>query len=316
VIGFRVRPATKQDSAGIRALFEQAYGAVWPEDEWAWKFLRNPDGWFGIVAESEDGRIVGNFSGWPMQWNLGGELRRVYGAGDVATSPDARGLGKKRNIYGDMATAFYDTVRSEGAPFTVGFPHPRAHEISRRLGRTRDYFPVREVRVPCASFPPPPAGIEASDYVTETFDPLWSAASRILSAAPVRDRERTNWRFHARPTRYYRMVRLVSGTEDLAWTVLSIVGEEAIVADFLGREADGRDLPALFSAAAAEAKRLGASRLRFWKSPGGPGRTVIDALGGEEHDAGFWIVGRIFDEDVARLFLDSGHFVPSLWDVV
>jgi hypothetical protein len=316
VIGYRVRAATENDSPGIRALFERAYGAVWPEEEWVWKFLRNPDGWFGIVAESEDGRIVGNFSGWPMQWVLGGEKCRIFSAGDVATAREARGLGKQHNIYRDMAEAFYEAVRSEGDPFTIGFPHPRAHEISRRLGRTRDYFPIREVRVDCDAFPPPPAGVETTDFVPPTFDRLWAGAAPSLAAAPVRDRARVNWRFHARPTRYYRMVRLVSGSEDLAWAALSVVGAEGIVTDFLGRERDGRDLLPLFSAAAAEAARLGAGKLRFWKSPGEPGRKVIDRLGGEEQEAGFWIVGRVFDEERARLFFDDGHLVPSLWDVV
>lgn len=313
---YRVRVATAEDAPGIRALFSRAYGSEWPREEWEWKFLRNPDGWFGIVAESDEGDIVGNFSGWPMEFLVGGDLRRVYSAGDVATAPEARGLGKGRNVYGDMATAFYDAVRAEGVPFTIGFPHPRAHEISRRLGRTRDYFAVREVRVPCAAFPAAPGGVETGELVTESFDPLWQAALRTFSVAAVRDRARANWRFHARPTRYYRMVRLVSGREDLAWAVLSIVGEEAIVADFLGRESGGGDLLPLFSAAAAEASRLGARLLRFWKGPGGPGRQTIEALDGEERDAGFWIVGRIFDEESARLFLESGHFVPSLWDVI
>ncbi len=316
MIGYRVRPATESDGPGIRALFQQAYGQPWPEEEWAWKFRRNPDGWFGVVAESDDGRIVGNFSGWPMQLLIGGAPRRIYSAGDVATAPAARGLAKGRNVYGDMATAFYDAVRDEGVPFTIGFPHPRAHEISRRLGSTRDFFPVREVRVDCAALPPPPAGVEVGDFVPESFDRLWDAASGHLRDAPVRDRGRTNWRFHARPTRYYRMVRLVSGSEDAAWAALSVVGEEALVADFLGRDPQGRDLPPLFAACAREAMRLKASRLKFWATPGGPGRRWIEELGGEQRDAGFWIVGRVFDEDAARSYLEHGHFVPSVFDVV
>ena len=60
--------ATVEDGPRIRALFSRAYGAEWPEEDWKWKFLRNPDGWFGVVAETEEGEIVGNFSGWPMQF--------------------------------------------------------------------------------------------------------------------------------------------------------------------------------------------------------------------------------------------------------
>jgi len=266
------------------------------------------------VAESTQGEIVGNFAGWPMRFVQDGVERTVYSAGDVATDAAARGLGKGRNIYGDMAAAFYDAARQQGVPFTFGFPHSRAHAISRRLGGTRDYFPVQHVRVDCAAFPDPPPEAAACDFVCEGFDSLWAGARGRVG--PVRDRARVNWRFHARPTRYYRMVRIVSGREDLAWAVLSVLGEEAIVADFLGSETDGSDLLPLFSAAAREATRLGARRLLFWRTPGSPARKVIDALPGDVRDAGFWFVGRVFDEDAARAYLERGHFAPSLHDVV
>ncbi len=316
MIGYRVRPAGEADGPGIRALFQSAYGQPWLEEEFAWKFLKNPDGWFGVVAESDEGEIVGNFSGWPMQFLIGGQPRRVYSAGDVATAPAARGLGKGRNVYADMATAFYDAVRAQGVPFTFGFPHPRAHEISRRLGRTRDYFPVQEVLVDCEALPPPPEGVAVSDFVPESFDGLWDAASRFLRDAPVRDRLRANWRFHARPTRYYRMVRVVERSEDLAWAPLSVVGEEALVADYLDRDSEGRNLPGLFAACGQEARRLGARRLKFWQTPGGPGRRRIAELNGEIRGAGFWIVGRVFEEGAARGWLEGGQFVPSIFDVV
>jgi len=309
-----VRPATETDFEGIRALLARAYGAEVSEEEWFWKFSRNPDGWFGVVAESPQGEIVGNFSGWPMRFALRGGERIVYSAGDVATLPATRGLGKARNIYGDMAEAFYDAVARQGVPFTFGFPHPRAHEISRRLGRTRDYFPVEHVRVDCSAFPMPSSNPMTSDFVTSGFDALWADARGRVG--PVRDRARVNWRFHARPTRYYRMVRLGSEDRDRAWAVLSVVGPEAVVADFLGREPDGTDLPELFSAAALEARRLGAERLLFWRTRETGARAVIDRLAGAATPAGFWIVGRVFDEDAAEQFLERGHFVPSLHDVV
>jgi hypothetical protein len=312
---YTVREATLADVPGIRALFARAYGAELPEEEWRWKFERNPDGWFGIVAESQ-GKIVGNFAGWPMRFLLGGRPRLVYSAGDVATDPSARGLSKTHNIYADMARAFYETVGRRGVPFTFGFPHPRAQAISNRLGGTHDYFPVREVRVACETFPAAPSDTGAGDFVEESFDDLWSAAARHLPNAPVRDRARTNWRFHARPTRYYRMIWRGGPDRLTGWAALSVVGERALVADYLGREADGGDLPPLFAAAAAEARRLGARWLVFWKTPGGPGRQWIDALPGETLEAGFHFIGRVFEDDVARKFLQEGQFVPSIFDVV
>jgi len=312
---YRIREATLEDVPGIRELFARAYGAELPEEEWRWKFERNPDGWYGIVAESE-GKIVGNFAGWPMSLTVSGRPRLVFSAGDVATDPSARGLSKARNIYGDMAQTFYEKVRERGVPFTFGFPHARAQAISNRLGGTHDFLPVREVQVACETFPSPQADAGYGDFVGEDFDALWISAERHLPNAPVRDSLRTNWRFHARPTRYYRMVWLGSPGRLEAWAALSVVGEKGIVADYLGREADGRDLPGLFSAAAAEARRLGARNLAFWKTPGGPGRRWIDGLPGETHDAGFFFIGRVFEPAAAREFLEHGQFVPSIYDVV
>lgn len=104
--------------------------------------------------------------------------------------------------------------------------------------------------------------------------------------------------------------------EMLGWTVLSVAGETALVADFLGREKDGSDLPSLFSAAAAEAGRLGASRLVFWESPGGPAADLLRSLPGERRDAGFPFVVRSFDDAAADRFGRNAHLVPSLYDLV
>jgi hypothetical protein len=315
VIPYVIREATLEDVPGIRALFARAYGSELPEEEWRWKFERNPDGWYGIIAEWE-GKIVGNFAGWPMRFLVAGRPRLVYSAGDVATDPVARGFSKARNIYGDMAQTFYERVGQRGVPFTFGFPHARAHAISNRLGGTHDFFPVREVRVACEEFPAPPPDAGSGDFVGEDFDELWACASRHLPNAPVRDRLRTNWRFHARPTRYYRMVWLAEPGRLRAWAALSVVGERALVADFVGREPDGSDLPGLFAAAAAEARRLGARHLVFWKTPGGPGRLWIDGLRGETVEAGFSFIGRVFEKAAAQEFLERGQFVPSIYDVV
>jgi hypothetical protein len=112
------------------------------------------------------------------------------------------------------------------------------------------------------------------------------------------------------------MVWRRQGRELAGWAVLSVVGEEATVADFLGREADGRDLAPLFAAAADEAKRLNARRLVFWEPPGGPGQGPIEALAGERADAGFPMIVRVFDESSVRRFGERLHLVPSLYDLV
>lgn len=312
---FEIRIATPADAPGIRGLFRRVFGAEMPVEEWEWKFLRDPDGWFGTVAAVGE-EIVGNYAGWAMKFLLDGEERLVYSVGDVATDPSVRALGGRRGVYRSMSELFYETVGSRGVPFCFGFPNARALEVSNRIVGTRPLLPIRERHVPCEAFPSPPPDAAAGDFVEKAFDPLWAEASGFLKHAAVRDRARANWRFHARPTRYYRMVWREGSGRMRGWAALSVVGEKAFVADFLSERPDGGDLPELFAAAAGEAKRLGASRVVFWETPGGPGSRWIANLPGETRDAGFSFVVRSFDDAATDRFGRRAHLTPALYDVI
>jgi hypothetical protein len=127
-----------------------------------------------------------------------------------------------------------------------------------------------------------------------------------------------NWRFHGRPTRYYRMVWRIQAGAMTAWAALCMSREDAsaTVVDFLSSDPRGADLGALFACAAEEARRLGARRLILWETPGGPGREAIAALPGTTSDAGFPLIARVFDEAAADRFAERLHCVPSLYDLV
>ncbi len=312
--GFEIRPATAADAPGIRRLFERIFKTELSEAEWRWKFAQDPDGWRGVVG-ALDGEIVGNYAGWGMRFLLEGEPRLLYSVGDVATDPSVRALGGRRGVYKAMTDAFYAAVDGE-VPFCFGFPNARALKVSERIVGSRTLFPIGLKKCPLEAFGPAPADAEAGESVDEAFDSLWEAGRRALTHAAVRDRARVNWRFHARPNRYYRMVWRRQGAALVAWAVLSVVGEDATVVDYLGREPDGSDLPPLFAAAADEARRAGARRLVFWETPGGPGRRVIEGLPGERVDAGFPMIVRVFDEAAVGRFARNVFLVPSLYDLV
>lgn len=312
--GFEVRESTAADAPGIRRLFERVFGSPLSEEEWRWKFAEDPDGWYGVVGVV-DGEIVGNYTGWGMRFLLDGEPRLLYSVGDVATEPSVRGLGGRHSVYRAMTDAFYEKVGRE-VPFCFGFPNSRAERVSERIVGSRTLFPIRLVKAALEAFGPPPSDMASGEFVDEALDPLWEAARRVLTHAAVRDRARVNWRFHSRPSRYYRMVWRRQGRELLGWAALSVVGEDATVTDFLGREEGGEDLRLLFAAAAEEARRLNARRLVFWDTPGGPGRSVIEALPGERLDAGFPMIVRVFDEGAVGRFAERAHLVPSLYDLV
>ncbi len=308
----RIREATAADAPGIRSLFGRTFGVELSDEEWRWKFANDPDGWFGMVAD-RDGVVVGNYAGWGMRFRLGGEDRLVYSVGDVATDPTARGLG--RGVYREMARAFYDAVGARGVPFCLGFPNERALAISHRLVGSKTLFPVREVAVPLDAFPPPPADVFTGDSADAGFDALWNAARGAIDQGAVRDRPRVNWRFHARPTRYYRMV-WTGAAVMRGWAVLSVVGDRALVADFLAAGDWRTELSGLFGGAAAEARRMGARHLVFWETPGGPAAEWIASLPGERREAGFPVIARSFDEGAVSRFAEGAHLVPSLYDVV
>jgi predicted N-acetyltransferase YhbS len=313
--GFSVREANTSDAPGIRELFARVFGKELSAEEWEWKFARNPDGWFGVVAESE-GRIVGNYAGWGRRLLVAGEPRLAYAVGDVATDPDERGVGGLRGVYRAMVEVFYEAVGRQGVPFCFGFPNARALAISNRIAGTETMFPIVELRVRCDAFPPPPREVVASDSIGEEVDPLWKEGSRHVRDGPARDRSRLNWRFHARPTKYYRMLTVRRSGAPESWAALSVLGETAVVADFLGSAPDGSDLPRLFAAAAAEALRCGARELLFWESPGNPARAAIASLPVERRDAGFVVAARLLDSPAARDFFSRCHLPPSVYDVI
>jgi hypothetical protein len=101
-----------------------------------------------------------------------------------------------------------------------------------------------------------------------------------------------------------------------SWVALSVVGEKALVADFLDADPEGGGFPELFAAAAAEAARLGARYLVFWETPGGPGRGAIGRLPGERGEAGFSFAVRSLDDAAGARLQERAHFVPALYDVV
>jgi hypothetical protein len=312
--GFEVREATAADAPGIRSLFARIFKTELSEEEWSWKFASDPDGWYGIVGV-QDGAIVGNYAGWGMRFLLDGKPALLYSVGDVATDPSVRALGGRRGVYRAMTEAFYARVGRD-VPFCFGFPNARALRVSERIVGSRTLMPIGLKKTAVESFGPAPGDFEAGDFVDERFDALWEGGRRHLTHAAVRDRARVNWRFHARPSRYYRMVWRTQSRSLVGWAALSVIGEDATVADYLGLEADGGDLRPLFAAAADEARRLGARRLVFWEPPGGPGRTALETIPGERADAGFPMIVRVFDEDAVRRFGERLHLVPSLYDLV
>jgi hypothetical protein len=318
---FRVRPAAARDSAAVCDLFMRVFGREMTQAEWRWKYPNDPDGWAAVVAE-ESGRLIGHFGAWPFRALIAGREVTIHSLVDVATLPEARGLGGRRPVLMQMAETLFDILRPTGTPFGFGFPSPRHLEIGRRLIGYREHFPVREIQFELPAAHEPVPGAVSADSAPPAFEGLWEASRALLSAgALLRDRRRANWRYHARPDRYYRMVTLPGDAGGAGWVVLNVTGERALVMDYLVRPPAAASFPPLFDAAAVEAAALGARRLVFWEPPGGPFREPLEALRRQAGprasvvDAGFsFVTAKIFDEAALHDFLRDLHFTAGFYD--
>ncbi len=313
--------ASVSDSAGIRELFGLVFPRAMSEEEWRWKYPSNPDGWISVVAEWNE-RIVGHYGGWLMGAWIGGRPTTIVSLGDVATDPAVRHLGGRRNVFRTIAEAMFEALKNRGIPFGFGFPNSRAYEIGRRLLGYRSHFPIREVGLDISA-PGESSGVAvASDSVGPGFDALWARARTSVDAAClVRDRARANWRYHARPDRYYRMITIPGESGDCAWGVLSAVGETALVMDYLLERPDPGLAGALLGDLGAEARAMGCRNLVFWQPPGGAaGNAMETAIGRREwprqvRDAGFsFVTAVVFDEETLQTFVHHAYLAAGVYD--
>ena len=312
---FSVRLAEESDSAGIRGLFGRTFGRPMSEEEWRWKYPGNPDGWAAAVAEL-DGRVVGHYGGWPLRAIAGGGEVTIVSVGDVATDPSIRHLGGRRNAFRSMAEALFETLRARGAPFVFGFPNARALAAGARLLGYRAEFPVRTVSYDLAAASRG-RGIP-SEHAGSSYDALWDRVREALPAGLLRDRRRINWRYHARPDRWYRFVTAPGEGGDAGCGVLSATGEEATVVEAAVADPEGALL--LFDALAGEAAALGARRLVFWETPDGPlsvlaGRDPARLRSGARiAEAGFAFATVPFDPDLTADFVAKAQITAGIWD--
>jgi len=315
-VSFLVRQAAPGDSAAIRDLFSRTFGRVMTAPEWSWKYPDNPEGWLAYVAEL-DGRIVGHYGGWPIPVVIGGVRQSIVAVGDVATERAVRHLGGRRNVFRSMAEEMFARLRSDGAAFVCGFPNPRALAAGERLLGYRPRFPVREVVYAIGARAAGPGAAAASEWLSEGYDLLWNRVASSLETGVVCDRRRMNWRYHARPDRYYRFVALPgSRPGPVACGALSFVGEEALVMDAVAES--GAGALALADALEAEAAALGARRLVFWEIREGPLASVAGPSrsrpGGTVREAGFAFATVAFDAERTEEFVRRAPVTAGIYD--
>lgn len=295
-----LRATRPEDLPGLSQLFERRFGHPLTPEEWRWKYGQIPGEARSRVAVAPDGQVVAHAGALclPARW-AGGEAG-VWQLVDFAGTTARRGLRPAFVELGRELLA--DLPRPSDAPFIFGFPSERHFRLG---GRVFGYLPLTDVPLwsgDLARAAQARAGeaahraggdivrgtaepsiqkgaasavstIESGDLAFEGVEALWESCGvlGVRRSAPF-----LNWRYYARPGRYYRFYRFRVGAES-ALAVFGFVGEEARAAElWLPGKEDW--LPAL-RAVAADLQASGLRRWTYWSPVREEWGALLVALG-------------------------------------
>jgi hypothetical protein len=256
--GVSFRPTAPEDLPALAGFFADRFGHPWTPEEWTWKYRSLPGEARSLVAVgAADGEILAHAGALclPGRWR-GGDAG-VWQLVDFAGTP-RQGLRPPLVELGRLLLD--DLPRPADAPWIFGFPSERHFRLGQRVF---GYRPLAGVEELAGEIPQGSAGepIEVSDSCAPWAEAVWEACG-VLGVR--RSEAFLNWRYYARPQRYYRFYRLFAGSaEGLA--VFAFVGQEAWAAE-LWLPPGGEWYPSLL-AVAADLRAAGLRRWRFWPPP-------------------------------------------------
>jgi hypothetical protein len=279
------RPTEPDDLAALGALFDDRFGHPVSPEEWQWKYRRLPGEARSWVAVDEGGRVLAHAGALCLPARVrdpatgGVRDAPIWQATDWAGTAAATGLRPPLVRLGQ--SLFRDLPRAGDAPWIFGFPSDRHFRLGRRVFGYRVLPAVPELagELP-VSGPALAEGLEAAADLAQVAEHCgdWpEEAEAAWEGCGVLGIRRSaaflNWRYHARPGRYYRFYRLRPSVNGAAQSgaglaVFAFVGTEALAAELWlpGSGGDGPAeawLPSLL-AVAADLAASGLTGWRFW----------------------------------------------------
>ncbi|HEX4965875.1 MAG TPA: hypothetical protein VF173_34015 [Thermoanaerobaculia bacterium] len=256
------RATTAGDLPSLASFFAGRFGHVWRPEEWTWKYQTLPGEARSLLAVGEGGEILAHAGALCLPARLKKGDAGIWQLVDFAGTPGRRGLRPALIELGQRLLA--DLPRPGDAPWIFGFPSERHFRLGERVFEYQPLTVVEELGGPL------PEGPASAGVAIETGDSCGPWAEAVWEACGVSGVRRSasflNWRYYARPHRYYRFYRLRSaGVEGFA--VFAFVGEEAWAAE-LWLPPGGEWYPSLL-AVAADLRSAGLRSWRFW-----PGRSL------------------------------------------
>ena len=264
-----IRPTRPEDLPALSALFADRFGHGLTAEEWQWKYRQIPGEGRSLVAVDPEapGLVLAHAGALalPARWpgNRGGE-GRIWQLVDFAGTTRRRGL---RAALVDLGRELLADLPGEGdAPWIYGFPSERHFRLGEKVF---SYHPLTTIEPQAGELPDRLDGtarIEIGDSCGDWAEAVWE---RCGGLGVRRSSAFLNWRYYARPQRYYRFYRMFSERNDgrEALLVFAFVGEEALAAEvWLPGESEGW-YPSML-AVAADLRAAGFRSWRFWPGPG------------------------------------------------
>jgi hypothetical protein len=272
-----VRATREADLAGLSALFAERFGHPLTAEEWSWKYRQLPGAARSVVAVDAAGAVVAHAGTICLaaRWRSGArEIRGgVWQLVDFVGSVRGGGL---RPALVEVGRQLLAGLPAPGdVQWIYGFPSERHFHFGARVFGYQELTRIVPLAgaLPDSAAAGSPPPFESGDSCGD-----WAAAVWEECGAPGVERRAAflNWRYWARPGRYYRFYRLRSadGAAAEGLAVFAFVGEEAWAAELWLPPRGEWYAPLL--AVAGDLRAAGLRLWRFWPPPspagGGGGR--------------------------------------------
>jgi hypothetical protein len=261
------RPTSPEDLPALADFFAERFGHPSTPEEWAWKYRSLPGEARSLLAVDAEGAILAHAGALRLPARRRGGEQGIWQLVDWAGTA-RRGLRPPLVELGRLLLA--DLPREGDAPWIFGFPSERHFRLGERVFGYRPLQVFEELASPLPETAAPAGvAIETGDSCGDWAEAAWEACEvdGVRRSAAF-----LNWRYYARPHRYYRFYRLAAPVAGFA--VFAFVGEEAWAAE-LWLPPGGEWYSSLL-AVAADLRAAGLRRWRFWPPP--PGLRLEGAL--------------------------------------
>jgi GT2 family glycosyltransferase len=269
--GRQVRPATPEDDDGLAALYRASFQHSPSPGYWSWKYRQFPGRSRSMVAV-RDGEIVAHAGALAYAARIDGRELDIWTLVDFMGTTAGAGLRPPLVAAGRELLA--DLPGPADAPWIFGFPSSRHF----RLGeRSFGYEPLLEIAPLTGDLPD---AASPASLLTAVDDRALAGAEELAQAADADGVRRSlaflDWRYWARPERYYRFYRFGPGGAD-GFAVFAFHEDLALAAEWWLRE--GTDQRAALLDAAADLRSMGLRRWSFWPPREPAARAGLESLG-------------------------------------